>query len=58
MENSNAPSEIEPVNFRFVIFNSVFLNCRDHTESSTTIIVNSALETFLNDLDLRTVHCV
>jgi len=58
MKNYNAPSGIEPVNFRLVIFNSVSLNCRDHTESSTTIILNSALETFLKDLDVRTVHCV
>ena len=55
MKNFNAPSGTEPANFRIVIFNNVLLTCRDHTEYNTTVIVNSALETFLKDFDVRAV---
>jgi hypothetical protein len=55
MKNPNAQSGMEPANFRLVIFNSVLLSCRAHTESSTTIIVNSALETFVKDFDVCVV---
>jgi len=58
MKNSNAPSGNEPAKFRLVIFNSVLLNCKDHTEFSTTINVNIALESFLKDTDVRTMHCI
>jgi len=51
MKNSNAQLGMEPANIRIVIFNSVFLHCRAHMESSTTVIVNSAPETFLKDFD-------
>jgi len=55
MKNSNAQPGMEPENFRLVIFNSVLLSSRAHTESSTTIIANSALETFLKDFDVCVV---
>jgi len=55
MKNFNAPSGTEPANFQIVIFNNVLLTCRDHTEYNTTVIVNSALETFLKDFDVRAV---